>query len=186
MLIFKEQFSNVIKNVSDSSKTVHVLLCWLDLCFWDSLSSAGVTIQELAPGSERGQAAMAVGASCQDVLGSEGRWLWELLHAAWDSWAVCKILPDHTDPGMGNKLISKRQEKQPAGQPELSLPGSLQSILASTSQREKQVPYASRTLPQCSKTAQVRSNANSVLVTTKAPPVGKGHILRDAKGPLHF
>lgn len=89
-----------------------------------------------------GQAAMAVGASCQDVLGSEGRWLWEL-HAAQDSRAVLKILPDHTDPGMGNKLISKRQEKQPAGQPELSLPGSLQIILASTSQREKQVPYAS-------------------------------------------
>lgn len=106
--------------------------------------------------------------------------------AAQDSRAVCNILPDHTDPGMGIKLISKRQEKQPAGQPELSLPESLQIILASTSQREKQVPYASVTVPQCSKTAQVRSNANSVLMRTKAPPVGKDHILRDAKGPLHF
>lgn len=42
------------------------------------------------------------------------------------------------------------------------------------------------TVPQCSKTAQVRSSANSVLVRTKAPPAGNGHILRDAKGPLHF
>lgn len=56
-----------------------------------------------------------------------------LLTAAQDSKAVHKTLLDHTDPGMGIKLISNRQEKQPAGQPELSLPGSLQIILASTS-----------------------------------------------------
>lgn len=87
---------------------------------------------------------------------------------------------------MGIKLISKRQQKQPAGQPELSLPGSLQIILASTSQREKQVPYANMTVPQCSKTARVRSNLNSVLVRTKGPPVENGQILRDAECPLHF
>lgn len=72
---------------------------------------------------------------------------------------------------MGIKLISKRQEKQPAGQPELSLPGSLQIILASTSKGEKQAPYANMTVPQCCKTAQVRSNVNSVLMRTKASPV---------------
>lgn len=123
--------------------------------------------------------------------GSEAQWLWNpaqlpAAHCYPGQQGCAQILTDHTGPGMGIKLISKRQEKQPAGQPELSLPGCLQIILVSTSQREKQVPYASVTVPQCSKTAQVRSNVNSVSVRTKALPAGNGHILRDAKGPLHF
>lgn len=44
---------------------MHILLCWLDLCFCDSLSFAGVTIQELAPGLGTGQAAIHLGNSCQ-------------------------------------------------------------------------------------------------------------------------
>lgn len=135
---------------------------------------------------------MGLGGSCQDVLWIRGsvslgrQQSTALLTAAQDSRAAHKSLTDHTNPGMGIKLTSKRQEKQPAGQPELSLPGSLQIILASTSQREKQVPYASVTVPQCSKTAQVRSNVYIILVRIRAPPVRIGQILRDAECPLHF
>jgi len=44
-----------------------------------------------------------------------------------------KGLRDHTGPGTGINVISKGEEKQPAGQPELLLTGSLQIILASIS-----------------------------------------------------
>lgn len=61
MLIFK---SNLVY-FSLLKETVHILLCWLDVCFCDSLSFAGVTIQELAPGLETGQAAIRLGNSSQ-------------------------------------------------------------------------------------------------------------------------
>lgn len=119
---------------------MHISLGWLDLCFCDSLSFAGVTIQELAPGSETGQAAIPLGDSCQGC--AEDRQVSVSVNATKHRAGYCCSQPvqnallDHTDPGMGIKLISKGQEKQPAGQPKLFLPGSLQIILASISKEK--------------------------------------------------
>lgn len=85
-----------------------------------------------------GQAAIGLRVSCQDcaadqrvsVSGNAAEH-----HAAYccPGQQSCAQDPPRPHRPRNGNLISKRQEKQPAGQPELSLPGTLQIILVSTS-----------------------------------------------------
>lgn len=140
MLIFKEQFSNVTFWLAKDCARFTLLVgsMVLRFPFFCRCYHSGISSWLREGAGSHGCGSLLPG--CAWIRGSVSL---GVPAAAQDSRAVCNILPDHTDPGMGIKLISKRQEKQPAGQPELSLPGSLQIILASTSLREKQVPYAS-------------------------------------------
>lgn len=136
MLIFKEQFSNVIKTTSDSSKTERFPLLvgsvFFRFPFFCRCSYSGMSSWLRDGAGSHGSGGLLPGCAVDQRVSVSGN---AAQHhaAAQDSKAEHKILPDHTDPGVGIKLISKRQEKQPAGQPELSLPGSLQIILAYTS-----------------------------------------------------
>lgn len=90
-----------------------------------SLPFAGVTSQELNSGLETG-AGSHVSRKLLPGLrwGSESRCLCERNKALCSPLLpdtanlLQKVLREHTDPGMGFKIISKGQEKKSAGQPE--------------------------------------------------------------------